>query len=228
MHPLIRFICFIIFAAFVSLGQYLILALGSFLLVLIWIVSKQMPSQKLLQMLKRMRVFYVSILIIYLWFTPGEIMFSVFDSWSPTYEGLHQAMERILALCLLVVAVETLLRLTSRNLILTGLYYLATPFVILGLKRDQFIVRLMLTLDLVAADPVIRGPKIKSPTRKQSFSHYFDDITQRIADKITDTINMKVKTEPMIFELDAPPNKLQWIWPVSLFFLFWIVSGSVD
>jgi len=219
MHPLIRLICFIIFAAFVSLGQFSVLVLGTVLVLAIWLISKQGPAPKVWRMLKRMKVFYFSILLIYLWFTPGEIIFSFFDSWSPTYEGLFQALERIFALCLLVFAVETLLRLTPRKLLLTGLYYLAAPFVLLGLNRDQFIVRIMLTLDLVSSDP-----KVQVKNKKQAFKDYLNDITQRLADKIADTINMKTTSEPMIFELQAPPSKMQWMWPVSLFVLFLSVS----
>ena len=219
MHPLIRLICFIIFAAFVSLGQYSVLVLGSLLLILTWLVSKQGPSAKVWRMLKRMKIFYFSILLIYLWFTPGEIIFSLFENWSPTYEGLFQALERILALGLLVFAVETLLRLTPRNLLLTGLYYLAAPLVLLGLNRDQFIVRIMLTLDLVSSDQ-----QTQAQDDKLAFNQYLNNVTQHLADKITDTINMKTSNDPMIFELQAPPNKMQWMWPVSLLILFLSVS----
>lgn len=219
MHPLIRLVCFIIFAAFVSLGQYAVLILGGVLLLLIWLVSKQGPSSKAWRMLKRMKVFYFSILLIYLWFTPGEIIFSLFENWSPTYEGLFQALERILALCLLVFAVETLLRLTPRHLLLTGLYYLATPLVLLGLNRDQFIVRVILTLDLVSSDH-----ESKPKDSQQGFKPYLNNVTQRLADKITDTIHMKASTEPMTFELQAPPNMTQWMWPLCLLILFLSVS----
>jgi len=219
MHPLIRLICFIIFAAFVSLGQYSVLFLGGLLLIFTWLISKQGPSPKVWRMLKRMKVFYLSILLIYLWFTPGEIIFSLFDNWSPTYEGLFQALERILALALLVFAVETLLRLTPRNLLLTGLYYLAVPLVFFGLNRGQFIVRVMLTLDLVSSDK-----QKQAQDNKLAFKQYLENITQRLADKITDTINMKTSNDPMIFELQAPPNKMQWMWPVSLLILFLSVS----
>jgi len=170
-------------------------------------------------MLKRMKIFYFSILLIYLWFTPGEIIFSLFENWSPTYEGLFQALERILALGLLVFAVETLLRLTPRNLLLTGLYYLAAPLVLLGLNRDQFIVRIMLTLDLVSSDQ-----QTQAQDDKLAFNQYLNNVTQHLADKITDTINMKTSNDPMIFELQAPPNKMQWMWPVSLLILFLSVS----
>ncbi len=219
MHPLIRLVCFIIFAAFVSLGQYSIILLGFMLLGLVWLVSRQWPSPKAWVMLKRMRIFYLSILLVYLWFTPGEIVFSLFDHWSPTYEGFGLAVERILALSLLVFAVETLLRLTPKNLLLTGLYYLATPLVLLGICRNQFIVRVMLTLDLVSVDTANLSVKEKKP-----FKSYFQDITQRLADKITESINRQASHAPLVFELEAPPVLWQWLWPVALLLLFFSVS----
>ncbi len=219
MHPLIRLVCFIIFAAFVSLGQYSIIFLGFALLCLTWLISRQWPSAKAWLMLKRMRIFYLSILLLYLWFTPGEIVFSLFDRWSPTYEGFSLAMERILALSLLVLAVETLLRLTPRNLLITGLYYLATPLVLIGVCRNQFIIRVMLTLDLVSTEAIKQSVQKKKP-----FKSYFQDITQRLADKITESIKSQARHGPLVFELQAPPVLWQWLWPVVLVLLFFSVS----
>jgi len=223
MHPLIRLVCFVIFAASVSLGEGAIILTGIMLLILVMVVSRQKPSSKLWQMLKRMRIFYLSILLVYLWFTPGEIIFTWIAAWSPTYEGVYLALEKILALCILVAAVEALLRLTPRNHLLSGLYYLATPLTLLGVNRNQFIVRVMLTLDLVTADPPQLLPRGKSAT-KIPLHHYFHHIAQKLADKITDTINMKKQHAPMMFELQAPPTYLQWLWPIGLFFLFWMIS----
>lgn len=227
MHPLIRLICFMIFAAFISLGEGTVLVAGIVLLVIIGCLTREKPSAKLWIMLKRMRIFYLSILLVYLWFTPGEIIVTGFTSWSPTYEGLYLALERILALCLLVVAVEALLRLTPREQMLSGLYYLATPLVIVGINRNQFIVRVMLTLDLVTAEKYssLKHATLKSEGRKLSggYNAYFSDITQKLADKITDTLNMKIQHAPMIFELQAPPHGAQWLWPVAVFLLFLLI-----
>ncbi|HFE37439.1 MAG TPA: hypothetical protein ENK06_03330 [Gammaproteobacteria bacterium] len=221
MHPVIRLVCFIIFAAFVSTGQGLILLAGFLLLFLVWLILKQGPSPKAWLMLKRMRLFYLSILFIYLWFTPGEIMFVLPGIWSPTYEGFMLAAERILALCLLVFSVETLLRTTSRPLLLTGLYYLASPLMLLGVNRNQFIVRIILTLDLVSGNM-----EEKTPRTEKTFKHYFEDVTQRLADKITNTIHLQNDNNKTLnFELQAPPEKRQWLWPISLLILFFVVSG---
>jgi len=219
MHPLMRLLCFIIFAAFVSLGEYPIIGFGFIILSGVWIVSGHGPSVKAWQMLKRLKLFYFSILLVFLAFTPGEIMLSLFGNWYLTYEGLNQAAEKILALCLLVLGVETLLRLTPRNSILSGLFYLSAPLRYLGLNREQFIIRIMLTLDLVTNEPLMMPKKTK-----KKMSDYFNDITQQIADKITQTINHQVPSTAIAFDLHVTPSYLQWLWPSSLLLLFWCIS----
>ncbi|MDH5258174.1 MAG: hypothetical protein OEX07_09195, partial [Gammaproteobacteria bacterium] len=82
MHPLISLICFIIFAAFVSLGQVASSMLGLLFLLVVWVISRQLPAAKAWAMIKRLRIFFVSILIMYLWFTPGQLIWPVLASWS--------------------------------------------------------------------------------------------------------------------------------------------------
>jgi len=217
MHPLISLISFILFSAFVSLGNADVLFAGFLLLLFVWIISKQKPSKKAWMMIKRLKIFFISIFIIYLWFTPGQLVFPALDNWSPTYEGMIFGLERVLALCLLVIAVETLLRLMNRSTILCGLYYLATPFTLLGFSREKFIVRMMLTLESVID---FGSGKKKTNQPKKDFGDYIESVSERLVMRMEMALLEDVEHEPMTFNLTPLPAWYQWLVPVAIAALF--------
>lgn len=123
---------------------------GSGLLVILLIAvqgAARLHSAR--RMLRRLRWFFVSLLVLYFWFTPGEPVFSVDAQWSgwlPTREGVAEGGIRIAALIVIVLAVNVLVIATSREQLLTGLLWLASPLESLGANRERFALRITLVL----------------------------------------------------------------------------------
>jgi len=173
-------------------------------------------------MVRRLRIFFISIFVMYLWFTPGQLIIPAMDTWSPTYDGLFQGGQRVLALIILVLGVESLLRLTSREDLLSGLYYLATPFQWLGVDRQKFIIRVLLTLEMVNQQgPLVKQDKIKL----RNFRQYLTRVSDYLADHFNAVNRDSVDAQPMSVEIKALPGWLQWLIPISMVVLFQISSG---
>ena len=95
-----------------------------------------------------MRWFFLSLLVIYIWMTPGQPLWSSgpVPWWMPTIEGVLMAGHRLLVLALMVLAVQWLLWVTTRAQLVSALYWLATPLVLIGFSRERFAVRVALVL----------------------------------------------------------------------------------
>ena len=222
MHPLISLISFVVFSAFVSLGQAESSIVGILLLLVVWLVSRQAPKPKAWMMIKRLRIFFFSIFIMYLWFTPGQLIWPPFDTWSPTYDGLAQGAQRIIALIILVLGVETLLRLLDRAELLVALYYLATPLQHVGVNRDRFIVRVLLTLEAVEQKPV---QDQVSQFGIKNINSYLGQISQRLADEFNLASGCVEDNREVAFEIKALPNWIQWLIPFMIATLFLSLNG---
>lgn len=221
-HPLIRLLSFLIFAAFVSTGDGASIILGFFLLLGVYFYTRQSPGRNAWQMIKRMRYFYISIGVMFLWFTPGELIFPFVADWSPTFEGLFIAAQRIIALAILVLGVECLLRLTSRSSLIVGLYYFSWPFTFLGVDRERFIIRVLLTMDYADSNNFNIDSEQK-PTKK--FTSYIDLMSSCLADKINHASHSSVAiSKPITVNLQTLPSWQQWLLPVALVSAFMLVS----
>lgn len=227
VHPLIRLLSFIIFAAFVSLGQTMSSILGMVILVVVYALSCQLPAPVAWRMIKRLRIFFVSIFIMYLWFTPGELLFPGFVSWSPTFEGLWYGIQRILALVIMVLGVECLLRLTDRTALLCGLYYIAYPFKWLGVDRNRFIIRILLTLEAVDSTGM---PGEKMAFKLKHAKKYFSAVSIQMVNKFqlaaaNSDGRQPTDFQPIDFELEKLPHWLQWLIPITISVIFLIATG---
>ncbi|VAW84918.1 hypothetical protein MNBD_GAMMA16-1579 [hydrothermal vent metagenome] len=152
IHPVIRLTTLIVFAISVSLGQVGDVAAAVLILFCLYLILGFSYLSGVSKLLRRMKWFFISITVLYLWFTPGEAIFSTGPAWStwwPTIEGLQQALHRVTALIIIIAAVSLLLKTTSRTQLLTAIYSLAYPFQYLGLSRERLAIRMTLVLGLV-------------------------------------------------------------------------------
>lgn len=221
MHPLIQLLCFIIFAGFVSLGSPGMMGVGAVLLLLLWLICRFVPFKNAYKILKRMRILLMSIAGIYAWFTPGKLIIPELDRWSPTWDGLYLGGERIFALMLLILAVESYFYLSTRDAMLNGLYAIARPLSWLGLDRERFMVRVLLTLELVR-----NGNAVKNVNGETlSVTNYFSRMSQAIQHKVELAINAKPESdEPIQFTLMDKPVWSQWLMPALLCAIFYVGS----
>lgn len=147
LHPSIRILLLLAFAGFLPWlpGPGLLAAGG--LLGAAWLVLR-VPPGPALRGLRRMRWFFLSIAVLYLWFTPGEPLVADIG-WLPSLEGAWLALRRCTVLALMILAVFLLLGSTPRDQLTAGLLRLSAPLRLLGLAPERFARRLVAALDAV-------------------------------------------------------------------------------
>lgn len=149
MHPVIRLVSFVVLSLALAVGDGPQLLLAALLLSLPLNKSRgAWPA--IAGMVRRMRWLWLSIAVVYFWFTPGTPLISPGNGWMPTVEGVHAGILRIAALVLIVMAAGLLLHLTSRQQLFAALHWLAAPLAWAGITRARVAVRMALTLEAVA------------------------------------------------------------------------------
>lgn len=103
-----------------------------------------------MRVIRRMRFIFVAIAILFLWQTPGSMIFPALGNLSPTWDGLRAAVEPVERLCAVVSVVALLLRYLTTEDWVNSLYVLVHPLKFAGLSAERFAVRLRLVLDYVA------------------------------------------------------------------------------
>ncbi|MDD9892982.1 MAG: hypothetical protein OXT49_05675 [Gammaproteobacteria bacterium] len=102
------------------------------------------------QSVMRLKWLFISIALLYGWFTPGLPVVEVVSVNMPTREGLLLAAARALVLIVLVGAVTWLVKPLPANLLANSLSKLLSPLQHLGINIQRFSDRLAYTLALVA------------------------------------------------------------------------------
>lgn len=135
-------------------------------------------------LIKRMRLFLISILFIYIFFTPGEIITQFQMSISPTYEGLYLGFMQTQKLLISLAALSLLLSNDSKEKLMLGLYIFILPLNRLGVDVERFTARLSLTLEYVEDLAISKSNTV-------SLVHL---------DRIHDEGNFSIDEKPIILE----------------------------
>ena len=146
MHPLIKILCFILVLLLISMVSNMMLA---FMMLFFIIMVIGLKNLAFLHAVRRMRWLFLSILIIYAFGTPGQLIPNFPVSFAPTYEGLQFGVVQIEKLLIALAALSLLLTSSPREQMMLGMYMLLSPFKFIGLNVKRFSARLMLTLDYV-------------------------------------------------------------------------------
>jgi energy-coupling factor transporter transmembrane protein EcfT len=144
-HPAYRIISFVLLVALAVRAGFLQLALLGVTVLIAYLVigCSLVPAAR---MLLRARWLFLSILLVYLWFTPGT---SIFGTELPTWEGVALGAHRAGVLALVILLANLLVQRSTTEELLAGLYGLTAPLGLLGFPRERFAVRAVLTLDYV-------------------------------------------------------------------------------
>ncbi len=165
LHPLVRIVVLLVFIAGMALAHPLLLIGASFGLLLAYTLAGFPALGGLLRMVIRLRWLLVAILVVYGWWTPGELLWPELDKFSPTRQGLGYGLVRIVALVCIVSAVHYLLQVTERGQLVSALMQLSTPF--LGpLARERFAVRVLLTLEAVVPVQAMLSDALQQKTEQ--------------------------------------------------------------
>ena len=102
-----------------------------------------------LSTIKRFKWFFLVMMGIFAFNTPGEHIASWPFAISPTYEGLLAGSTQTLRICLMLAALSLIINANTRQQLISGFYFIFLPLKFLGLEVERFAARLWLTLHYV-------------------------------------------------------------------------------
>ena len=205
-------LAFICFAAYVVSGHYLQLLTAALILLSVFVLLRIKPSSETWRMMWRLRILFISIAIIYFWFTPGELVIPVMRQASPTFEGLWQGTERIYALMLLLIASRALIDVVPRSDLIAGLYCLAQPLQLCGVSRERLVVRLMLTMDTVFDEQrLLKQPYYTGSGITQLPNNKVRQLSEVLKRRFDDIVNDQYEPRNIEFIPLQPPSVWQWL-----------------
>jgi hypothetical protein len=233
MHAVIKITCFLVFGAAMAVAAEPVLLAGFILLAALYLFEllRGTPTQLLnaLKMLKRLRWLFLSILIVYLFFTPGILLLPDL-LWGPTQEGLLQGLLRIAVLVLIVGAVNVLIGSTGQEEFLSAVSWCLQPLSWLGLSHQRLAVRISLTL---AAVGVLRSTyrqdsrdETSAPVEESSFEPKLSTIAKtahRLFAKVIDDAE-HAPAQTITLPEDSRPPLWQWLIPALLAALLLMVK----
>lgn len=142
---------------------------------LAWLFFRHPEHMKGVYRLARsLRWFFLSILILYLWFTPAAVESNAVGFVRMLPAGLVLGLERITGLLIIVGYSGMLLRLSNREEIISGIHVLLSPFRRLHLDTNRLAVRLGLVLDYVPRYEELQHGLVASSDSKNGKTSWID------------------------------------------------------
>jgi energy-coupling factor transport system permease protein len=207
MHPSLRILAVMIFIPLVAHGGWLVAMVGASGVALLLSGTGRTGWARFLGMNRRLRWFYVSIVLLFGWFTPGRELLPITGFLSPTTEGLLAGAGRVTVLAMVVGAVVWLLERSSRHDLIAGLLWLTRPLAWLGFPRERFAVRLTLVLETVPqVQPMVsEARQVEQAQGAQDWANRARGLFERIVDKAESASCESIEVDP-----GRPPGLRDW------------------
>jgi energy-coupling factor transport system permease protein len=141
-----QLLSFFILAIIVNQLNLNTLLITLFIFTVVILLSK---TQQFLRAIKRFKWFFLVMIVIFAFNTPGEHVAHWPFSLSPTYEGITAGFTQTLRIVVMLAALSLILASNTRQQLISGFYFLFSPLKYLGLEVERFAVRLWLTLHYV-------------------------------------------------------------------------------
>ena len=164
-----QLIAFFLFALIVNVWRFNILVL---LMLVLFILLTHLNNKQFFKLMRRLKWFYLVMLLIFVFNTPGEHIAQWPFSIKPTYEGVRMGVEQVLRIAVMLAALSIILVQNTKQQLISGLYFLMKPLSYLGLDIQRFAARLWLTLYYVELQQVDK----EKPRLDGSLAQYLSDI----------------------------------------------------
>ena len=218
MHPFIKLLCLLVTIILLVTDSPLRILVVSSLLLLFLIFTGKEYWLAVLVMCKRMKWFWLSLLILYGWFIPGSpivLIEGISMQYIPSIEGVKAGGIRAIALLNIIGAVVLMMKSTVREEFIVSIMWLISPLRFLKIETVQFSARLVLTLETV----IKTENKIKKLMQKEQdkigiVQRGVDAIVSLLAD-IEKQAFINSDTTITLPKLPAPAA-YQWLIPIIL------------
>ena len=227
-HPVILVVSFLLFVAMLAFPVPSALLISFLLLLLLYMNDGFSHLHSALLMLRRMRWFLISILVIFCWLTPGapivQLEWAALNAWLPTIEGVSSGLLRVLALVLVIASVNLLLRSLSRDELLAAIYYLVHPLQLVGVSAERVALRMTLTFDALSTVQSVVSSHMpdsgRMPRRLDSIGRLAANVFHMVAERA----GAEEQKNVVLGSLDRPPL-LQWLLPLLLWGAFYVCGA---
>jgi len=221
MHPAIRILCFLILIVFLARTDLHVLPvyLVAFAIVaaknILFIIKSVGPF------LVRLRWFWLSIMLLYAVMVPGDPVIKITADLGLTRAGLLEGFERCVSLLLVLLYFSLFNAYTDKSAWTAGIFWLLKPLRIFGVHIEKLSLRLAMTMQAVN-DLQQERKKIRNGI---SVLSDWKQIPDRIATVFTHVLSRAEQQESREYIFEHEPVRLyQWIFPVSLCGLLWLVN----
>lgn len=232
IHPVIRVICFLILSGFVAFGGLYELLLGLVVVSSVILIKRFQSLELSLRIIKRMKWFFLSILIVYLWFTPGVPVIDVAMPGIPTIEGLSTGSLRVMSLVLIIFAVNYFVSAIAREKLVEAIVWILYPINWIGIDSRTVALRIALVLELLPrvqnivldvkqgyqeqkSDNSVTTGQNKIIAKLSAASRLVEQLFVRVVDEAVEMPHEKVS-----IAVSSNPPIIQWGVPILLTTMF--------
>lgn len=120
-----------------------------FLFAVLFAAIQFSHQSQFLRAIKRFKWFFLVMMAIFAFNTPGEHIVAWPFTISPSYEGLIAGLMQTLRVCVMLAAISLIIAANTRQQLISGFYFIFLPFKYFGLEVERFAARLWLTLHYV-------------------------------------------------------------------------------
>lgn len=150
LHPATRLVGWMALIVFVQLARGPLL--WGFGLVVVTL-GLLFARQRSLRLVRRARFLLIVLVVLFVFFTPGEALLSVLGQAGPTREGLALAASHGVRLLSVLILVALLLETTDERTLVSGLMSLAAPLGMFGFPAERLALRVLLVMAYVERPP---------------------------------------------------------------------------
>jgi len=226
MHPVIRITSFLILAIALSVGGgWTHVGVAAVMVVGGYGVAHRRGLPHLAIMIRRLRWLWLSLCVVYFWFTPGSPVWPALGAWSPSGAGVQEGLLRASVLLLIASGANLLLQTTARDQLLAAIGWIAAPVRFVGGAPDRLALRLTLVLETV---PRIRamGGQAATVDPDAGFRSRVGGIAKRVAARfraVLDEAAAMPAREIAVPDTGAPVWR-EWLVPLAMLILFWLAG----
>jgi len=226
LHPLTCILSFLLFSTLLALSplSFSTLGAGFLLLLLGYLAAGPGHLGSAWTKIRRLRWFFLSIILFYFWATPGVGLFSVQGEdvawWMPTLSGIEAGCYRALVLAAIMLAANLVLGYLDREQIISTIAHLLIPMGWLGFPRERFSVRVSLTLDALTSVQLLANAELANRDRSEHPLMQMGRVSARVFHGVILHSNTAPCRSIGIHRL-APMPVWQWAVPLALCAVFW-------
>lgn len=146
INVITQLILFILLA--IVINQLKLMALLPILFILICFIALN-KVERYINTLKRFKWLFLVLMIIYAFNTPGEHIHGWPFDITPTYEGVIAGISQAIRISAILAIISWIMAVNTKQQLVSGFYFILSPFKLLGLQTERFAARLWLTLHYV-------------------------------------------------------------------------------